>query len=48
MDERDLYYRTSAQFQTDAAAHAWLTSTVLVGMARPEPGFVCIRFYALA
>ncbi|MEH3077048.1 MAG: DUF3237 family protein [Quadrisphaera sp.] len=48
MDERELYYRTSAQFQTDAAAHAWLTSTVLVGMARPEAGFVCIRFYALA
>ncbi|MGQ7298145.1 DUF3237 domain-containing protein [Quadrisphaera sp. KR29] len=47
VDEREFYYRTSAQFSTDAPAHAWLTSTVVVGMARPEPGFVCIRFYAL-
>lgn len=47
VDEDEFYYRTSAQFQTDAPEHLWLTRTVVVGLARPEPGFVCIRFHAL-
>ena len=45
--ESEYYYRTSPVFQTDAPAHAWLTATVFVGMARDEAGLVCIRFHAL-
>ncbi|WP_380173663.1 DUF3237 domain-containing protein [Kineococcus sp. DHX-1] len=48
VEETEFYYRTSAQFQTDAPQHEWLTRTVVVGLARPEPGFVCIRFHELA
>lgn len=43
--ESEYYYRTTPIFQTDAPAHAWLTSTVFVGMARDEDGMVCIRFH---
>ncbi|MGY1813573.1 DUF3237 domain-containing protein [Blastococcus sp. SYSU D00820] len=45
--EHEYYYRTQPEFQTDAEAHSWLTSTVFVGMAREEDRKVCIRFYAL-
>jgi len=48
VDEADYYYRTSPVFTTDAAAHAWLTATVFVGLAREERGRVCIRSFSLA
>jgi hypothetical protein len=48
VDEREYYYRTSPVFTTDAPAHAWLTHTVFVGMAREERGVVAIRFFAVA
>ncbi|WP_219417342.1 DUF3237 domain-containing protein [Pseudonocardia nigra] len=48
VDEREYYYRTFPQFQTDAPAHAWLTAKVFVGMARDEDRKVCIRFFELA
>ena len=47
VDEADYYYRTSPVFTTDSEAHAWLTTTVFVGLAREERGRVCIRFFSL-
>ncbi len=47
VSEDEFYYRTSPVFQTDAEAHAWLTATVFIGMAREEDGKVCIRFFSL-
>ncbi|HVL60509.1 MAG TPA: DUF3237 domain-containing protein [Microbacterium sp.] len=47
VDEADLYYRTAFVFQTGASAHLWLTESQFVGMARPEPGLVCIRVFRL-
>ncbi|MEF2978363.1 DUF3237 domain-containing protein [Subtercola sp. YIM 133946] len=47
MTESDIYYRTAPVFQTDAPAHRWLTGNQFIGMARGEPGFVCIRVYVL-
>ena len=47
VDEADLYYRTAFVFQTGAPAHLWLTESQFVGMARPEPGLVCIRVFRL-
>jgi hypothetical protein len=48
VDESEYYYRTVPSFTTDADHYRWLTTTVLVGLAREEPGRVCIRFFALA
>ncbi|MBL7629453.1 DUF3237 domain-containing protein [Frankia nepalensis] len=48
LDETNFYFRTSPVFRTGAPAHAWLTSTVFIGMARREDGMVCIRFFALS
>ena len=48
LTEDQYYYRTQPVFQTDAEPHAWLTSTVFIGMARGEEGKVCIRFFELA
>lgn len=45
--EADLYYRTAFVFQTSAAAHVWLAESQFIGMARPEPGLVCIRVFRL-
>lgn len=45
--EDELYYRTAFVFQTGAAAHVWLAESQFVGMARPEPGLVCIRVFRL-
>ncbi len=45
--EEDLYYRTAFVFQTAAPAHAWLAESQFIGMARPEPGLVCIRVFRL-
>ncbi|MEU4563295.1 DUF3237 domain-containing protein [Actinoplanes sp. NPDC023936] len=45
LPETSYYYRTSPVFQTAAPAHAWLASTVFVGLARGERGQVCIRFF---
>lgn len=45
--EEELYYRTAPVFQTDAPAHAWLAEHQFIGMARPEPGHVCIRVFVL-
>lgn len=47
VDETEYYYRTSPAFQTDASTHAWLNSTVFIGMARGEDHTVCIRFFEL-
>ncbi|GAA2684287.1 DUF3237 domain-containing protein [Actinoplanes palleronii] len=43
--ETEYYYRTSPKFSTDAPAHAWLNSSVFVGLARGEAGQVRIRFF---
>lgn len=45
--EDELYYRSAPVFQTDAPAHRWLAERQFIGMARPEPGFVCIRVFEL-
>lgn len=45
--EDELYYRSAPVFQTDAPAHRWLTERQFIGMARPEPGLVCIRVFEL-
>jgi hypothetical protein len=45
LPETMYYYRTSPVFRTDAPAHAWLASSVFVGLARGESGQVCIRFF---
>ncbi|BCY12792.1 DUF3237 domain-containing protein [Actinoplanes sp. L3-i22] len=45
LPETEYYYRTSPVFRTDAPAHAWLASSVFVGLARGEAGQVCIRFF---
>jgi hypothetical protein len=47
VSEEELYYRTAPVFQTDAAAHRWLAERQFIGMARPEPGMVCIRVFEL-
>ena len=47
VDERDLYYRTAFQFQTDHPELQWLTESQFVGYARAEPGFVIIRVFRL-
>lgn len=47
VDPEQLYYRTSARFQTDSPDHAWLGQSIFVGLAREEPGTVCIRFFVL-
>jgi len=39
--------RPAFVFQTGASAHLWLTESQFVGMARPEPGLVCIRVFRL-
>lgn len=43
--ESAYYFRTSPVFRTDAAAHAWLCSTVFVGLARDTSSQICIRFF---
>lgn len=43
--EDELYYRTAFVFQTGAEAHRWLTEAQFIGLARPEPGRVCIRVF---
>ena len=45
--EAELYYRTAPVFQTDAPDYLWMTGHQFIGMARPEPGFVCIRVFML-
>ena len=45
--EEELYYRTAFVFQTDSDEHRGLTGSQFVGMARPEPGLVCIRVFRL-
>lgn len=45
--ERELYYRTAPVFQTDAPQHRWLAEHQFVGLARPEPGQVCIRVFVV-
>lgn len=45
--EEELYYRTAFVFQTAAPAHVWLTESQFIGMARGEPGLVCIRVFRL-
>ncbi|BAL90877.1 hypothetical protein AMIS_56570 [Actinoplanes missouriensis 431] len=45
LPETHYYYRTSPVFSTSAPDHAWLASTVFVGLARGERGQVCIRFF---
>lgn len=47
VSEQELYYRTAPVFQTDAPAHRWLAERQFIGMARPEPAFVCIRVFEL-
>ncbi|MDA2812646.1 DUF3237 domain-containing protein [Nocardiopsis sp. RSe5-2] len=49
VDPGEYYFRTSPEFRTDAAEHAWLTRTVFVGEARDEAetGRICIRFFAV-
>lgn len=47
LDESQYYYRTFPVFSTDAPQHAWLNSTVFIGMAREEDRKVCIRFFEL-
>jgi len=47
VDEREYYYRTSAQFRTDAPGYEWLTQSVVVGLARQEGADICIRFFTL-
>ncbi len=47
ISESELYYRTAPVFRTDAPAHRWLSERQFLGMARPEPGFVCIRVFEL-
>ena len=47
VDEREYYYRTSAQFRTDAPGFAWLTQSVVVGLARQEGPVICIRFFTV-
>ncbi len=45
--EDELYYRTAFVFQTGAPAYRWLTEAQFIGLARPEPGMVCIRVFRL-
>lgn len=45
--EQEYYYRTSARFRTDAPQHAWLTKTVVLGLARQEGTTICIRFFTV-
>jgi hypothetical protein len=47
LDETELYYRTAFVFQTGAPDLQWLAESQFVGMARPEPGMVCIRVFRL-
>jgi hypothetical protein len=47
VNEEELYYRTAFVFQTSAEEHRWLAESQFVGLARPEPGFVCIRVFRL-
>lgn len=47
VSEEELYYRTAFVFQTDAAAHRALTESQFIGLARPEPGLVCIRVFRI-
>lgn len=45
--EEDLYYRTAFEFRTDHPDLQWLTESVFIGYARPEPGLVVIRVFRL-
>lgn len=47
VDLDDYYFRTSPVFQTDAPAHRWLAENQFVGLARDEPGQICIRFFRI-
>lgn len=47
IDPLQLYYRTSARFQTGSPAHAWLGESIFIGLAREDAGRVCIRFFVL-
>lgn len=47
VSERELYYRTAPVFQTDAPQHRWLAEHQFIGLARPEPGHVCIRVFVV-
>ncbi|CAB5009611.1 MAG: DUF3237 family protein [Actinobacteria bacterium] len=47
VDEREYYYRTSARFHTDAPGFAWLTQSVVVGLARQEGPVICLRFFTV-
>lgn len=47
IDLADYYFRTAPVFQTDAPAHKWLADNQFVGLARDEPGQICIRFFRI-
>ncbi len=47
VSEADLYYRTAFEFRTDHPDLQWITESVFVGYARPEPGLVVIRVFRL-
>ena len=45
--ESEYYYRTSARFTSGAPALAWLTQSIVVGLARQDGATICIRFFTL-
>jgi hypothetical protein len=47
VDPASYYFRSSANFETSAPQHAWLTRTILVGVGERYPDKVVIRFWEL-
>ena len=45
VDPASYYFRSAAAFETSAAAHAWLTRAVVVGVGERYPDKVVIRFW---
>lgn len=45
VDPASYYFRSSANFETSAPQHAWLTRAVVVGVGERYPDKVVIRFW---
>jgi len=45
VDQRQIYFRTTARFETDAPQHRWLSDHLFIGSGRRRPGGVIITFW---
>lgn len=47
VDARSYYFRTWSMFDAPAGPHAWMSSTVFVGIGERHPDLLFLRYYAM-